>query len=388
MLGPYRTVRGDCVDSRLPISRGYSTYLDFFRVASALVVVGAHATMPVISGHRYMFPFGEDAVEAFFVLSGFVIASVADGREATFRLFAIARLSRLWSVLIPALLLGPILVHLALHFWHDGYLTKFQGSILSSEFGGSIASAFFVNEIWFVSLTPETNLALWSIGFEFWYYAMFAVYAFGSRRLRWAGIAIMAAIVGPQILLLMPGWVLGALLYRLRSRIRMRKTMAAAVFIASPMLVLMGHLFHWAAFMRGLYLPFLGSQMVIGDIFFARDFLWQNLVGLAFAAHLAAAYVLLRDLDEVPNAFRTAVRGAAGTTYSIYLLHFPAELVLTSRLYSMRDGLTKVALVGVGATIISASFGLVLERLKRPLRSWMTRIVDRAFKTPAPVPVA
>src|SRR5690242_14562169 len=101
-----RDQRGDRLAGQLSISKAYSLYLDLFRVVAAIVVVGGHAMMPVFSGGHYLFPFGEDAVEAFFVLSGFVIASVADGRENRFRTFAVARLSRLWSVLIPALFIG------------------------------------------------------------------------------------------------------------------------------------------------------------------------------------------------------------------------------------------------------------------------------------------
>lgn len=370
----------------LPISRGYSVYLDLFRLVAALVVVGAHAMMPVISGNHYMFPFGEDAVEAFFVLSGFVIASVVDGRENTFRLFAVARLSRLWSVLIPALLIGPLLVHLALHFWHEGYLAQFQGPILSSEFAGSIASALFINEIWFLSLTPATNAALWSISFEFWYYAIFAVYVFAPKRFRWPGIVMAAAIAGPQILLLMPAWILGAALYYFRASVRMPKGVAIAVFIAGPVFVLIGHTFHLASILEGLYLPVLGPRVVYGDIFFARDFLWQNLVGLAIAAHLAAAYSLLRNADAVTISAASVIRWAAGLTYSIYLLHFPAELVLTGRLRGMHDGPLKIVLLMVGATIISAGFGVMLEPIKGPLRKWMTRIANPTVKVRAPAP--
>ena len=41
----------------------------------------------------------------FFVLSGYVISHVADTRETTPRAFLTARFARLWSVLIPAMLL-------------------------------------------------------------------------------------------------------------------------------------------------------------------------------------------------------------------------------------------------------------------------------------------
>ena len=344
--------------------------------------------MPAFSGGHYLFPFGEDAVEAFFVLSGFVIASVAYGRENSFRIFAIARLSRLWSVLIPALFIGPVLVHWAFHIWHQGFWGQLQGSARASEFVGSLAAAFFVNELWFLSLTPSFNTPLWSICFEFWYYTIFAIYMFAPKRWRWAGVAVAAFIAGPEILLLMPGWILGAALYRFRHRIHMPRQIALAVFFGAPALVIAGHALHMAPFLQCLYLPLLGVHFIYGAIFFARDFLWQNLVGLALAAHLAAAYVLLRDVDAVPAIPSAKIRWAAGLTYSIYLLHFPAALVLVAQLHAMPDGPLKVAIVLSGATLVSAAFGMVLEPLKSPLRKSMTRLVSPATKEPTTVPAS
>ena len=368
------------MDQAQPISRTFSLYLDLFRIVAALIVVGAHATMPAISGNRYVFPFGEDAVQAFFVLSGFVIASVVDRREASFRAFAVARLSRLWSVLIPALLIGPLLVHLAFHFWHEGFLVQYQANIFSSEVLRSIATALFSNEIWFISLTPEFNIPLWSIGFEAWYYAIFAIYTFGSKRFRWIGIGFAAAIAGPQILLLMPAWILGAFLYHYRNRISLTKPGALAAFVGGPALVLVGHAMHVAPFLQGLYLPLLGRNFVFGGIFFARDFIWQNIVGVALAIHLAGGIVLLKGERQVRTRWASVIRWAAGLSYSVYLLHFPAELVIVSKLHRWPDGPLKVAAVMVGAVAISALLGMFLEPLKTPLRKWMMRVTDRSIK--------
>ncbi len=49
----------------------------------------------------------------FFVLSGFVIAYVTDGHDRTLADFTLNRLSRLWSVALPALVFGVILFHVA-----------------------------------------------------------------------------------------------------------------------------------------------------------------------------------------------------------------------------------------------------------------------------------
>jgi peptidoglycan/LPS O-acetylase OafA/YrhL len=366
------------------ISRGFSLYLDLFRVMAALIVVSAHATMPAISGGHYVFPFGEDAVQAFFVLSGFVIASVADGREGNFRLFAIARLSRLWSVLIPALLIGPLLVHLGFYLWHEGFLAQYQNSIFATEFPRSIAAAFFSNEIWFFALTPVFNIPLWSIGFEFWYYLIFAIYAFAPKRFKWFGVIAASSAAGPQILLLMPAWILGAAMYRYRDRINIKPLVAWMLLGGTPIAILIAHSLHVAPMLRSLYRPILGEQFLLHQIFFARDFIWQNLVGVAIAAHLIGAYSLLSEVHDVSRRLARLIRWSAGLTYSIYLLHFPVELVIVGRLHAWPDGPAKVAVILMGATLVSALFGLGLEPLKIPLRNLMLKWTGRRAAECAP----
>ena len=80
------------------MSRRESIYLDLVRSLAALAVVLDHAAglfrLPC-------YPFwGHQSVMVFFVLSGYVICYVADTRETTPRAFVVARLARLWSVLV------------------------------------------------------------------------------------------------------------------------------------------------------------------------------------------------------------------------------------------------------------------------------------------------
>jgi peptidoglycan/LPS O-acetylase OafA/YrhL len=52
----------------------------------------------------------------FFAMSGYVIAYVADNKEKTIQLYTISRISRLYIVVIPALLLTAILDGAGLYF--------------------------------------------------------------------------------------------------------------------------------------------------------------------------------------------------------------------------------------------------------------------------------
>ena len=116
---------------------------------------------------------GDAAVIVFFVLSGFVIAYVADTKERTIQVYAASRLARLWSILIPALAVTLIVDRIGL----DLDPTVYEGwgrslAPLSSPLQ-LVPTAVFVNELWFAGIPPLSNAPAWSIAFEFWYYAIF-----------------------------------------------------------------------------------------------------------------------------------------------------------------------------------------------------------------------
>ena len=89
------------------IDPGISSYLDVLRIVAALTVALSHY-IPVLFGTDPTFIPGNDAVIIFFVMSGYVIAYVSEQRERTLERFAIHRLARLWSVLVPSLILSLV----------------------------------------------------------------------------------------------------------------------------------------------------------------------------------------------------------------------------------------------------------------------------------------
>jgi peptidoglycan/LPS O-acetylase OafA/YrhL len=347
-----------------------SLYLDFFRFSCAIYVVVAHAFLPQMTRTQLRVPFGEDAVIAFFVLSGFVIANVAETRERNIFSYGAARLARLWSVLIPALLFGPVFDSIGIYFDRSLYETWAPNGIAGHWLPQAVASATFVNEVWFTSLAPQFNAPVWSIGFEAWYYAFFAVFMFAKRgKGLWLLLALICA--GPKILLLLPTWIMGVLLYRWRGRLPSFQWLGWLLFIAGPSLAILGHAIHALEYLRNIYLPILGHDFVYGSgLGMARDFLWLNLVGIAITAHLAGAFIVVGNIPQVRGRLATAIKTGAGLTYSIYLLHFPAQLMISALCHRF-SGSSKVALVLVGSLAISAGLGVFLEPLKNPLRRWL-----------------
>src|SRR6266404_5568370 len=92
------------------MTRGTSLYLDQVRFIAALIVCLNHFGFlePEIVNEfwRYHLQYlAQTAVDIFFVLSGYVIAYVTAMREKTLLEYSASRFGRLYSVVLPALLL-------------------------------------------------------------------------------------------------------------------------------------------------------------------------------------------------------------------------------------------------------------------------------------------
>lgn len=88
-----------------------SIYLDLVRFTAAVTVFFGHVSGSRLTGGLFwqMGPYGPEAVDVFFVLSGFVIAYVYDTREHSLTDYAVSRFARIYSVAIPALIVTFIL---------------------------------------------------------------------------------------------------------------------------------------------------------------------------------------------------------------------------------------------------------------------------------------
>ena len=85
------------------MNRVTSIYLDGIRFSAAVVVFLDHYSMMGNTWLWWAFPYGSEAVLAFFVLSGFVIGYVTERRETTATAYAVNRMARIFSVALPAL---------------------------------------------------------------------------------------------------------------------------------------------------------------------------------------------------------------------------------------------------------------------------------------------
>jgi peptidoglycan/LPS O-acetylase OafA/YrhL len=336
------------------MNRPTSIYLDLVRFLAAAAVFIAHANFDRLTGGLPYFLWidmatANDAVMVFFVLSGFVIAYVADTKENTLREFFLSRLARLWSVVIPALFLTVVLDYIGSRIDHSLYDWEwFRTDRPLLRFG---ASLLFVNELWFSSIRPFSNAPFWSIGYEFWYYVVFAVVFFVRRPANLGWLCLVAFVLGPRILVLLPVWLLGVWVYH-RSIIR-------PVNVAVGWLLVLGSTAGYALYVFfGLHqflfdftLRALGGDFVRHFFGWSSHFLSNYLIGILVAAHFLGIAAIAPTLGRVLLPLEAPIKFAAAYTFSIYLFHFPllqffAALTSTVAEAPLRRGIILAGTIG------------------------------------------
>ena len=192
------------------MNKPFSIYLDLVRFCAACLVYLYHSNQRLLIQDILPWSsFGHSSVIVFFVLSGFVIAYITDTREKQFATYAASRISRIYSVAVPAVLLTIGLDAIGRGLYPELYGYPFDQFLLRSA-----ASLLLLNEVWFVSITSFSNVPYWSICYEMWYYVGFGLLMFLPRRPALIATALLACLLGPKIVLLAPIWGLGVLLYR------------------------------------------------------------------------------------------------------------------------------------------------------------------------------
>ncbi|MGZ5821914.1 MAG: acyltransferase family protein, partial [Croceibacterium sp.] len=189
------------------LSPAFSLFLDIVRFAAALIVFLEHAKpMGLVGSLGLLDGLSGEAVIAFFVLSGFIIETTTR-RERGWRHFALARAARIYSVFIPALVLGLVLKLTAALVLNRALLHELWTFDLAPW--RLAASALFLGQAWTLQVPLPWNGAVWSLHFEVIYYVLFGFLAFAPRAWRLPAAMIVCALAGPKILLLMPCWWLG-----------------------------------------------------------------------------------------------------------------------------------------------------------------------------------
>jgi len=308
-----------------------SNHLDFLRAIAALAVFVSHArplffadyhsishTNILLKGFYFVTGLGHEAVIVFFVLSGFFIsASVLKAKQNSrwsWAQYLISRLSRLYVVLIPALIIGGLWDILGVQIFGTGDDSLYGEKLLEERrmtFGITerLGLDRFLGHIFFLQGISVgefgSNSPLWSLAYEFWYYILFPLLLLGclgsnsfKKKALHLGLATLILIgVGEQIRLYFIVWLMGTAICLLSPR-----------QIFNPLTICFSCI--------GLAVCLVISRFGLASVTLA-DFM------IAIASFILI-YVLLNDTNVSRNgSYESFSKGMAGFSYSLYVLHLP-----------------------------------------------------------------
>jgi peptidoglycan/LPS O-acetylase OafA/YrhL len=272
--------------------------------------------------------YGHQAVMIFFVLSGFFITRsvlVDDGTKGfSWAPYLIKRVTRLWIVLIPCLVLtllwdrvGMSLSGLA---FYSGQLYPMYNSGPSPVTGGTNLepSTFLGNLLFLQTITAPifgSNGPLWSLANEFWYYLLFPLLYFGvirrwnlvSTTLNFALFIIICLFIGRYMALSGLIWLAGAFAYFIYDRGWLAKRLRTPGALVASMALLL-------------------ISLAVSKVSYGTDFSKDFFIGVT-----AAGLVLVLAQYEVNSAvYRKSAQALANCSYSVYLSHFPFLAMLVN----------------------------------------------------------
>jgi peptidoglycan/LPS O-acetylase OafA/YrhL len=293
----------------------------------------------------------------FFVISGLVIAHASERPGLTLTEYSILRFARIESVAIPAIILSAavaLLVHgLGLENLVSGATDI---SVVASQIGLNL---LFLGQIWGLDINPPLNSLFWSLNFEVWYYALFGAWTFLRGRRRAISLAVILLIAGQKILLLLPIWITGVLLYRHLPR--WNATMSVATFLVTAAIAIIMLRFDVSVAVRTEMLAAWPEMM--GGLGGANEFAGDTIFGLVVACNFAAAANLGR-YAAVLYKFEHAIRRAAGCTFSAYMYHLPL-IVLFHSVFGLSD------IAALGAVVLAVvALARVTEQQLPTVRRW------------------
>ena len=361
------------------MSKTFSIYLDLVRFLAAGLVYLHHSNQRLlVSDVLPASNIGHSAVIVFFVLSGFVIAYISATRENRPASYAASRISRVYSVVLPTLILTIVLDAIGRQLYPELYSYPFDKFVLRG-----LASLLLLNEVWFVSITSFSNVPFWSICYEFWYYVAFGIFAFFPRKMALALLALLALILGPKIVLLAPIWMAGVVLYRWQRLNRIAEAWAWLLVVASLVGIVV---FHQVGVTESVAEQF---KMLVGpkwhaEFTFSKFFLSDYLLTLLVLANFVGMRRVSFRLEAILLLIERPVRFLAGYTFTLYLLHQPLFLFWAAVIRGDPKGHGYWLLTTVMVALSVGLVGYFTESKRHLLKRWLEQRFEKFQPLPMP----
>ncbi|UPT76871.1 acyltransferase [Sulfurovum sp. XGS-02] len=335
-----------------------SNYLNFLRWIAAFLVVIGHLRSLIYPEYSqvinpsfletifyFITGLGHEAVIIFFVLSGYLVGGEFISMhkcKKQFYIYFIKRFSRIFTVFLPAIVIGGILDYIGITYLNTNGI--YSNMYHFSAMNYSVIDRLSINTLIFNILMMQTSLSntfgsngpLWSLANEWWYYmllpALYIIFNKNKIFLKatlFIVVLIMIFILNNNLLIYFSTWLLGALVFLFKKK------------------------FHFPFIIYISILLFLVSFIVSRINLFDSQFLHDLIISLSLA-------FLINNLAFINNTrifFSKINSNLAKFSYSLYLFHFP--LIVFVLAYSKETINHKLPLF-ICAIIITYLFSFIM----------------------------
>ncbi|MBV8630528.1 MAG: acyltransferase [Silvibacterium sp.] len=320
-----------------------SIYLDALRGIAAVGVCLSHLRdfffvdyaqsphhNPLMAAAYLSTGLGHQWVVVFFVLSGYlvggsVLRSLALDRWS-WRGYLLNRMTRLWTVLVPALILGGTLDFVGIHLFgsngiYGGQTGAHELSIqVSSRLTATILAGNYAFLQGIYVPTFGSNGPLWSLANEFWYYVAFPFLACalwnrpspGRRLLNAVLLIAVVAFMRPPVALMGLIWLMGVAIHYAPQVPANNILLRRGLMIAAAMAL--GMAMAWCKVKPNPAADYVLGLVVSGLI----------------------VVVLSCARTPMPRAFNWTSHAISRSSYTLYLVHVPALVFLAAWIGSAR----------------------------------------------------
>lgn len=328
---------------------------------------------------------GPEWVIIFFVLSGYLVGGSVLRSISTARWswgpYLLARLTRLYTVLIPALVLGGLIDLAGMHIF--GTAGLYGGHAENHTITASVATRLGIpillgNYAFLQGIYVPvfgSNGPLWSLANEFWYYIAFPFLACACwSRLSPAKRAVnflffigVLFFVHPAIALMGLIWLMGVAIHYLPPLPAGMSPMVRRALVTAALLLTVAVLYwtkrtHTSA-----------ANYVLG------------------VAITALIYAILNGARRLPSvAYRWSSHALSRSSYTLYLVHLPLVVFLCAWLVPVRVfPAPRPILVGVAIFAVVFCYAqlvwFLFEKRTDSLRAWMKSRISRSGSLPREV---
>ena len=324
----------------------FSNWLNFFRWTAAFLVVIGHLRHIVFvdykgvieknltaKGMYFITGLGHEAVMMFFVISGLLVGGLTLQKwqsQMHFGEYLINRISRIYTVFIPALVIGAGLDWVGIHYFNQLgiYTAGEQFRTVSTNFNSEnrlTSNVFMANIAMLQSIVVPSlgsNGPLWSLAYEWWYYLLFAGLLGGhfSKNLQvkvvlWILSGVMLTVLPIKLTLWMSIWLMGVAVF-LYGQSNLPKPPVWLGFVVFMSVLLVSRLSH-------------NQDNVLNHEPLYVEFIRDAIFGLGFSFLLLSLYGNGpgKTLDSKFSAVNALL---SNFSYSVYLFHFPFLLLMIS----------------------------------------------------------